>query len=248
MGSGSKGNATVVSSGNTRLLIDCGFSLRETQRRLQRVGLSADQLSGILVTHEHGDHIQGVARLSNKFKIPVYLSFGTAQSKKAHDIVNKVLISPHQAFSVGDIEINPVAVPHDAREACQFVLGDGATTLGILTDLGKITPLVAREFNQCQGLVLECNHDLNMLHQGPYPYSLKKRVGGDLGHLNNQQAADFLATAQTQSLQQLVLAHISEQNNTTALATNVVAKALSCAADELFCADQDLGFDWLQLS
>ncbi len=177
LGSGSEGNALVVQSGATTLLMDCGFSLSETLVRLGRLQLQAEQLSGILVTHEHGDHIAGVAKLSRKFDIPVWMTHGTLRSQK--DAFAKLSVSeinPHDSFSIGDIDVQPYLVPHDAAEPVQYVFGSGARKLGVLTDVGHVTPHIEAVLSGCHALILECNHDADMLQNGRYPYSLKQRV------------------------------------------------------------------------
>ena len=189
LGSGSKGNATLVWAGDTLLMVDCGFSLRETRRRLQRLSVQPEQLSAILVTHEHTDHCSGVASLSRTYGIPVYLSHGTAGTGRCDGSHQLKCFNSEDAFTVGSVDVRAVTVPHDAAEPCQFVLSCEQQHLGILTDLGSVTPHVLESFSHCHSLLLEFNHDLSMLQAGRYPQALKRRVGGDWGHLNNGQAA-----------------------------------------------------------
>jgi phosphoribosyl 1,2-cyclic phosphodiesterase len=246
LGSGSRGNATLVDSGSTQILLDCGFSLRATETRLQRLGVSAEQLKAVLVTHEHTDHCAGVARLSRKYQIPVYLTRGTWASGRCEDPWQVEYFHSDAPFTVGDITVLPIAVPHDANEPCQFVFESGGSRLGVLTDLGSVTAAVTDHYRNCQALVLECNHDSGMLRDGPYPYSLQQRVGGDWGHLNNHQAAQLLAQISHPQLRHLVVAHISEKNN----AIQLVREALSTVVtsmEALTWADQQDGFDWLQI-
>lgn len=247
LGSGSKGNATLVESQNSLLMIDCGFTIKETCQRLTQLGRSPEDINAILVTHEHGDHIKGVGPFARKFNIPVHMSHGTAQSTALGKLPNLSLINLHRPFRVGDIDIIPVAVPHDAREPCQFIFRQANLSLGLLTDLGGITPHIVESFNQCDGLMLECNHDSHMLATGPYHQSLKLRVGGRWGHLNNAQASDFLARIETKSLQHLVICHISQQNNTEALAKEAVSSEFTHGGN-LVMAKQDQWLDWLELS
>ena len=247
LGSGSRGNATLLEAGDSLLLIDCGFSVRETDARLARLGISARQLSAILVTHEHSDHCSGVARLSRRYQIPVYMSHGTWASGRCGEVHQLHHFHSEAAFNVGEVEVMPVAVPHDAREPCQFVFRHGARQLGVLTDLGSITQLVTRHYEGCQALLLECNHDPVMLRDGPYPEALKRRVGGEWGHLSNQQAAEFLARVQGPQLQHVVIAHISEKNNDkTRVLQALEVDYQRCAA--LCWADQKTGFDWLSIA
>lgn len=245
LGSGSKGNASIVEHEQTRLLIDCGFSLAETERRLARLEISADSLTAILVTHEHSDHLNGVARLARRYGLPVWMTPGTHYAWTQRDNVDDVeLFSPHEAFAVQDIEVLPYPVPHDAREPCQFVLSDGARRLGILSDAGRITPHMRDCVSACDALFLECNHDPDMLSVGPYPASIKRRVGGDLGHLSNMQAAALLTDSDTSALQHLIVAHLSENNNRLALAQAALSDALNCTPDWIGAADQKQGLAW----
>ncbi|MBI3560232.1 MAG: MBL fold metallo-hydrolase [Gammaproteobacteria bacterium] len=244
LGSGSRGNATLLSQRATHLLVDCGFSVRETQRRLARIGLSADVLSGIVVTHEHHDHIHGVVSLARKFQIPVYMTRGTCSKLNALDNPYWHPIEPDHDFSVADIHCHPFTIPHDAAEPVQFVFSDGATRLGLLTDTGMITAHIVANLYRLDALLVECNHDLAMLARSDYSASLRARVGGDYGHLNNTQAAQLLSRIDYSGLQHIVAMHLSQQNNTPALAQAALAAVLGCSADEIPVADQADGFDW----
>ena len=192
LGSGSKGNATLIEVGKTRILMDCGFSVKETEKRLLRLGCDVSSLTAVVVTHEHGDHINGVGRLSRKHKLPVWLTHGTCLAAKDSDFVKTCFIEPDTAFEIGDIHLQPFRVPHDAREPCQFIFSDGGFRLGVLSDLGHATPHVLRNLVSLDALMLECNYDYDMLMQGSYPYSLKQRVSGGLGHLDNLQSEAIL--------------------------------------------------------
>ncbi|MFT6276829.1 MAG: phosphoribosyl 1,2-cyclic phosphodiesterase, partial [Halioglobus sp.] len=226
LGSGSKGNATLVQAGDTLIMVDCGFSVRESTRRLAILDLTPHDLDAILVTHEHSDHCSGVSALSRKFQIPVYLTHGTQHSGRCDDCFSTKSLDLHQRFTIGDLEIDAIAVPHDAREPCQYRFFYRGLSLGVLTDLGSVTPHVVASFRGCDALVLEFNHDEQMLRDGAYPMHLKRRVGGDWGHLNNRQAADLLAQIESQSLRHLVVAHISEKNNSRASAEQALLSVL----------------------
>jgi phosphoribosyl 1,2-cyclic phosphodiesterase len=250
LGSGSEGNALVVQAGETCVLLDCGFSLTETVARLARLGLDPDQLNGVVVTHEHSDHISGVARLMRQYSIPLWLTHGTL---RAHinilgDLPGITEIDPHAVFAIGAVEVQPYVVPHDAAEPVQYVFSDGASRLGVLTDAGCATPHIETMLNGCVALVLECNHDVEMLRSGDYPYPLKQRVGGRLGHLNNEEAAALLARLDNSRLRHIVAAHLSRKNNQPELAVRALSAALNCEEEWVAVATQDSGLDWRELS
>ena len=244
LGSGSRGNAAVIACGKTCVLLDCGLPLVEVDMRLARLGLGADDLAAIIVTHEHGDHIGGVAKLARRNRIPVWLTAGTRAAWKSAPEEWLHTFSPHRRFAIGDLEILPYPVPHDAREPCQYVLGDGTRRVGVLTDAGSVTPHMREVLSGLDALLLEFNHDRDMLLRGPYPASLKTRVAGGRGHLSNAQAAELLTTIDCSRLQHLVLTHLSETNNTPEHALQAAAAALGAAPEWLVCAHQDAGLDW----
>jgi len=246
LGSGSKGNSTLVRAGDTLVMIDCGFSVRETVRRLARLNVEPRQLDAILVTHEHSDHSSGVAALSRKFEVPVYLTHGTFSTGRCDGSADLRCFNCEDDFTIGCLSVKAVAVPHDAAEPCQYRLGWKDYSLGILTDLGSITPHVVDNFRGCHSLLLEFNHDLPMLRDGQYPPHLKRRVGGDWGHLNNQQAVEFLQQIDGASLRHLVVAHISEKNNRLELAERALLSVLDSLEGVVF-AEQASGFDWLDM-
>ncbi|MFY9259022.1 MAG: MBL fold metallo-hydrolase [Gallionella sp.] len=250
LGSGSEGNGLLVSVAQTHLLMDCGFGLKDSLLRLARLGMSPEQLTGILVTHEHGDHSGGIAKLARKYNLPVWLTHGTrrAQPKVFADLAHCHEIDPHQAFHIGDVAIQPYPVPHDAGEPVQFVFSDGAKRLGVLTDTGCSIPHIEAMLTGCHALVLECNHDADLLENGNYPYSLKQRIGGRLGHLNNQQSAQLLAQLEVGQLQHIIAAHLSLQNNTPQLAIQALSHALNCNETWIGIADQHTGFDWREIT
>lgn len=247
LGSGSEGNGLVVEAGHTRVLMDCGFGLADTMSRLARLGLQPDELAGIVVTHEHGDHIGGVGRLARKYKLPVWLTAGTLGMAQDLDGVAVQVIDSHAAFVVEALEIQPYPVPHDAREPVQYVFSDGAKRLGVLTDSGCSTPHIEAMLAGVEALVLECNHDAAMLENGPYPASLKRRVGGRFGHLENSQSAALLEKLKHDRLQCVMAAHVSRKNNTTTLAQRALARVLDCADEDVRVACQTAGFDWIDL-
>ena len=248
LGSGSAGNCMVVEQANTRLLIDCGFGPREIELRLAKLALAPHQITGILVTHEHDDHAKGAFKLAAKYNISLWLTHGTrlmAERYLPEKIVVKLnIIDSHSAFTIEDIEVTPFPVPHDAREPTQFTLSNGQYKLGVLTDVGASTPHIEQMLSACDALVLECNHDVIMLQNGPYSAALKHRVGGRLGHLDNQSAATLLSKLDNSKLKHIIAAHLSAKNNTQTLAKQALSKALNCELDWVGIAAQDIGFAW----
>lgn len=249
LGSGSEGNALVVESGGTRVLLDCGFGLRETATRLAQKQLMPEDISAIVITHEHSDHLQGAVRFARKYAIKLWMTYGTHRYLLAqHDELPAVeLIDSHSAFNINALHLQPFPVPHDAREPVQFVFSDGQSRLGILTDTGTITPHIANQLDACDALVLECNHDAHTLQHSHYPASLKNRIAGQFGHLDNQTAASLLSRIDTSKLRHLIAAHLSQQNNTPELALTSLTAVLGCHPDWLDCASQQHGFDWREL-
>lgn len=249
LGSGSRGNSLVVEAGRTRVMVDCGFGLSDTLRRLSRLGLEPSDLTAIVVTHEHTDHLGGVARLARKFAVPVWLTQGTLKGL-ADEFFTSIATHPiddHSIFSIGDLEIQPYPIPHDAREPAQYVFGNGNRRLGILTDTGASTLHIEATLSGCDALWLESNHDSTMLQSGNYPYSLKQRVAGKFGHLDNVAAARLLSVLAHDKLQQVVAAHLSEKNNRPELVCAAFSAALGCEEEWIGIADQEHGLDWREI-
>ena len=231
LGSGSTGNATLIeargSTRTTRVLVDCGFSLRELEARALRAGVSLPDIDAVFVTHEHGDHV-GCALGAPEAPQIVFARDGVA-------------------IAVGDLELRPYTVPHDAHEPLQLTLTDGALRLGVLTDAGASTPHLLRQLRECHALLLECNHDRALLAASSYPAPLKARIGGRLGHLANDSAAAILAECEPGRLRHLVAAHLSERNNTPLLAASALAAVLGTRHDDIVVADPLAGFGWLDV-
>jgi len=249
LGSGSAGNALLVEAGATCLMLDCGFGLRETASRLQRLGRQPADLAGIVVTHEHGDHVGGVFRLARKYELPVWLTHGTWAACREDDAgLDLRIIDSHRSFSVDDLEVAPFPVPHDAREPVQYVFSAAGKRLGVLTDVGQTTPHVCEMLTRCDGLVLEFNHDAGMLERSAYPASLKRRIAGRFGHLENGAAAALLRDIDCSGLQHLVAAHLSERNNLPALVLDMLGEMFAGVPTEIGVATPDSGFDWRTLA
>jgi phosphoribosyl 1,2-cyclic phosphodiesterase len=247
LGSGSKGNATLVEWRNTCVMVDCGFSIRDTTARLQRLGKTPEQLSAILVTHEHSDHWKGVTPLAKRFGLKVYVTAGTLKSRNVPlDSADFEIIDSHRPFQVGDLAVTPVPVPHDAREPVQYLFDGDDRRLGVLTDIGSLTGHVEAQYSACDALLVEANHDVDMLANGPYPVFLKERVAGQWGHLNNNQTARLVSLIEQQRIQHLVIGHISDKNNTVDKVRCAI-EAVFTQQDKVTYACQQDGFDWLQL-
>lgn len=245
LGSGSRGNALLVEAGNTRVLIDAGFGPREILRRLQRLGMESSDIDAVLVTHEHSDHIGGAIACARRFGWALALTHGTLAASGEDGVdVRTTVIDSHASFAIGDLCVQPFPVPHDAREPVQFVLTDGASRLGVLTDAGHVTAHMVAMLDGCDALVIECNHDVAMLERGAYPPALKRRIGGPWGHLGNEAAAALLAQLDRSSLRHVIAAHLSEQNNSPTLARSALAPVLGCAPDWIEVATQSGGFGW----
>ncbi|MGH8822223.1 MAG: MBL fold metallo-hydrolase [Rhodoferax sp.] len=252
LGSGSSGNATVVEAGRgskvTRLLIDCGFGLKHLDARLGAAGLTASQLDAVFITHEHGDHIGCVRQLALRERIPIWMSRGTHAALGASDLDGLFhTASDGQAIDLGGLQLMPFTVPHDAREPLQLTCSDGESRLGVLTDLGHATTHVLAHLGQCQALLLECNHDPDLLAASSYPAFLKNRVGGLHGHLANADAAAIARAVQHPGLQRVVAAHLSKQNNRPALARTALAEALGKGAVAIDIADAQHGTAWFEV-
>jgi phosphoribosyl 1,2-cyclic phosphodiesterase len=252
LGSGSTGNATLVeaTSGGrcSRLLIDCGFGLKHLDVRLARAGLAACDIDAIFITHEHGDHIGCARTLSKRERIPVWMSEGTWLASGGHDFEGRLHLARDGAdIEIGDLLVQPFTVPHDAREPLQLRCSDGARSLGVLTDLGHATPHVLACLAGIDALMLEFNHDSDMLARSAYPPFLKLRVGGNYGHLSNAAAAAIAQALRHDGLQYMLGAHLSEQNNRPELVRRAMAEALGASEHEMLTANAAEGSGWLEL-
>jgi phosphoribosyl 1,2-cyclic phosphodiesterase len=231
LGSGSSGNATVVSFGARQILVDAGLSARELALRLTAVGVAPASLTAILLSHEHHDHARGLERFAVRHRVPV---FTAPETLAALNLAPRHLgewhpFEPGVPFEAYGVKVDPFALPHDAVNPVGFVLAADGVRVGIATDLGHATTLVVERLRGCHVLVVEANHDDGMLVRGPYPWALKQRIGGRLGHLSNEEAATLIAASADADCQAVILAHLSEKNNTAALARQAVASALAAA-------------------
>lgn len=248
LGSGSRGNATLVESGSTRVLIDCGLSAKALTRRLASLDVEPASIAAVLLTHEHGDHVGGVAAFAGRSGIPVWSTPGTWRAAGiAAEIDLRLFLGHGGALRIGDLRIAPYPIPHDAREPCQFVIDGDGCRLGVLTDAGTITPHIRERLSDCDALMLEANHDPAMLRAGPYPASVQARVGGAFGHLSNQQAAELLDRLEHRALRQLLIAHVSANNNREDLVRSAMAAVSVELEQRLVIAPQSRNTGWLQI-
>jgi phosphoribosyl 1,2-cyclic phosphodiesterase len=239
LASGSKGNSTYISDGTTSFLIDAGLSGLEIERRLESRNIDPANLNAILVTHEHSDHIQGVGVLSRRFKIPVYINRKTIKASPRIGNLNETrLFECGTPFILDDFSIHPFSISHDARDPAGFTIGQNGKRIGIATDLGTVTSMVRENLKQCALLILEANHDPEMLATGPYPWHLKQRIKGRTGHLSNLESKVLLQELQHESLQKVILAHLSETNNTSQKAFAEVSCALTNCDANITVAEQ----------
>jgi phosphoribosyl 1,2-cyclic phosphodiesterase len=236
LASGSRGNCAVVATASTRILVDAGISCRETFKRMKSLGEDARSLSAILITHEHSDHVYGLATLSKKLRLPVFMT-GATQQAWARAIRDQSGARPQlekferfesgHSFQVGDIAVRPFTIPHDAIDPVGFTFRAEGIKVGIATDLGYLPVSVRDHLRGCDVLVMESNHDVEMLRVGPYPWSVKQRVMSRVGHLSNEALADFFVNDYDNSATFVVLAHLSEQNNHPEIARREAEKALA---------------------
>ena len=253
LGSGSSGNATLVEAQSgthiTRLLIDCGLRLRDLEARLIQAGTCAEDLDAIFITHEHGDHIGCTRSFVKRYATPMWMSQGTWLA------VNDETWTPYAhllnvardgcPIELGDMQALPFTVPHDAREPLQLRCSDGHRRLGVVTDLGHPSSHVVASLQGCHALLLEANHDPELLKASTYPSFLKQRVAGPWGHLANHSAADLLLQVRHEQLNYVLAAHLSERNNTPDLARACLSEALNCAPSDVNVADPVTGSEWI---
>ena len=254
LGSGSAGNATLVEAQDglqvTRLLVDCGLRVSELERRLQAASLQLSVLHGLLFTHQHTDHVGHARRFAQQTGLPLWMSEGTRLACQADDwALSATQLQTARdgiPIALGALELHPFTVPHDAREPLQLRCTDGERSLGVLTDLGHASAHVVQALQGCHALLLEANHDPDMLSRSSYPAFLRKRIAGPLGHLSNEDAAALLQAVQHTALNCVVAAHLSERNNVPTLAQAAFSAVLGCRPEEVPVADPQVGSAWHQ--
>ncbi len=252
LGSGSAGNATCIDGGGARILLDAGFSCREMARRLRAVGVEPHRLDGIILTHEHGDHVRGASLFSRTFKVPVLCTDETFRAAGLAEagVHARYPVGAGSPFAIGGMTLRPFTVPHDAAETVGYVVECGGARVGYATDLGHSTAAVRAGLLDCDLLMLEANHDVEMLLRGPYPETVKKRVLGRHGHLDNQTAAELASEVASDRTARIVLAHLSRTNNLPSLALRAALRGFERAgrrAPRLHAADQWVPSPWFEV-
>lgn len=250
LGSGSRGNSVYIESKTTGILIDAGFSGKMIEKRLQVIDRELESVRGLCLTHEHNDHIQGAGVLSRRCRIPAYANVGTfrAGEKKMGKLFKRCEFDTGDAVKIGDLQIRSFRISHDTADPVGYVVSDGTASLGYLTDTGKVSHLIRTRLAHCSGLIIEFNHNLEMLKNGPYPLSLQQRVRSSRGHLSNEDGAEFLAGLIGDQLRTVVLAHLSETNNSPDLAKKAALQSVRQWGDTtLHIASQDAPTPLLEL-
>ncbi len=240
LGSGSKGNSTLISDGDFSFLIDAGFPGRELDERLTKLERSIDDLQAVLITHDHGDHINGAGVVARKTGAPLYIHKTTEKKlrRRLGKKINFRFIEPKCSFTLGSMTVTPFEAPHDAIHSCGYIIEQNGYRIGLVTDIGHPDDTVVEALRQCHTLILESNHDTHMLQHGPYPPVLKRRVSGNEGHLSNEQAADILKEVAHKGLERVILVHISEENNKKELVLKSAEKALEGFDTEITVSSQ----------
>ncbi len=252
MGSGSKGNSLLITSidgeRKTTIMFDCGFGIHELLQRLKRVGCQPEELAAVFVTHEHGDHANGILPLVKRYGIPVWMSSGTFQGMgKDFSDIDLNFCRDGDCIEIDVLRVTAFTISHDAREPLQFHLADGVSKIGMLTDTGQVTPHIQRELSACHLLFLECNYDEGMLKVSIYPEHLKRRIRGVYGHLSNTAAASFLNDVDRSCLRTVVVSHLSQNNNVAEYAKRTIEEAVSAYGIRVLVADQENGIGWVDV-
>lgn len=249
LGSGSRGNALLVESAQTLVLVDCGLTLKAIEERLAGLGRDPRDIDAVLITHEHSDHVRGISAFARRYRTPVRMTAGTAAGSASRTLPKLETFNCHRRFEIGDLIVEPFPVPHDAREPCQFVFSGSGKRLGILSDTGHITPHIKTHLAGCDAMALEFNHDAQALWDGDYPEHLKQRIASHVGHLNNVQAAELLNHLADSRLQWVVALHLSEANNSPDRVRKMMQDALGDEhAAEAHLAGQHEPGSWLEVT
>jgi len=238
LASGSSGNALVVEGGGTRVLVDCGVSRRQLEQRLAMVSLRLADIDAIVITHEHVDHVAGLRAVLHRHRVPVLASSGTVEALGSH-LSAVTTLSSGRGVTIGEVRLLPVATSHDAREPIGLVIEHGGCRAGVVTDTGVATELIAERLVGCHALLIESNHDVDMLRWGPYPWPLKQRIASRTGHLSNLQALELIERVAHSGLEVVAGMHLSRENNRPELAAREIGRPLTGSAVRVVTAEQD---------
>ncbi|MGA0448316.1 MAG: MBL fold metallo-hydrolase [Methylophilaceae bacterium] len=243
LGSGSEGNSFLIKTDKTIFMVDCGFNYKETENRLSELGLTFSDINHILITHEHEDHMRAIKMIIKKEKIQISCSYGTAKKIGIVDEVN--IINPGDIVVDNDLQVEVVPVPHDAREPCHYVFKKDTLKIGIITDFGSLTPKIIESYSNLNYLVVEANHDANLLMKSSYPTSLKNRIFGKLGHANNDLTFDLISQIKKDKLKKIIFCHLSKQNNQKEIIKHTVKEYF----DKFQCEfiSQENIFNWSEI-
>ena len=243
LGSGSEGNSFLIKTDKTIFMVDCGFNYKETENRLSELGLTFSDINHILITHEHEDHMRAIKMIIKKEKIQISCSYGTAKKIGIVDEVN--IINPGEILVDNDLQVEVVPVPHDAREPCHYVFKKDTLKIGIITDFGSLTPKIIESYSNLNYLVVEANHDANLLMKSSYPTSLKNRIFGKLGHANNDLTFDLISQIKKDKLKKIIFCHLSKQNNQKEIIKHTVKEYF----DKFQCEfiSQENIFNWSEI-
>ncbi len=243
LGSGSEGNSFLIKTDKTIFMVDCGFNYKETENRLSELGLTFSDINHILITHEHEDHMRAIKMIIKKEKIQISCSYGTAKKIGIVDKVN--IINPGDIVVDNDLQVEVVPVPHDAREPCHYVFKKDTLKIGIITDFGSLTPKIIESYSNLNYLVVEANHDANLLMKSSYPTILKNRIFGKLGHANNDLTFDLISQIKKDKLKKIIFCHLSKQNNQKEIIKHTVKEYF----DKFQCEfiSQENIFNWSEI-
>lgn len=243
LGSGSEGNSFLIKTNKTIFMVDCGFNYKETENRLSELGLTFSDINHILITHEHEDHMRAIKMIIKKEKIQISCSYGTAKKIGIVDEVN--IINPGDILVDNDLQVQVVPVPHDAREPCHYVFKKDTLKIGIITDFGSLTSKIIESYSNLNYLVVEANHDANLLMKSSYPTSLKNRIFGKLGHANNDLTFDLISQIKKDKLKKIIFCHLSKQNNQKEIIKHTVKEYF----DKFQCEfiSQENIFNWSEI-
>ena len=248
LASGSRGNALLIEYKQTLVMVDCGVTLKAAEERMRALGREPRDVTALLVTHEHADHIRGVPAFARRYRTPVWMTAGTAAGAAVTSMSQLKIFNCSRPLEIGDLRVEPFTVPHDAREPSQFAFVAGGRRLGVLSDIGHVTPHVRERLGLCDAMALEFNHDHDALFNGSYPETVKRRIASSLGHLSNGQAAELVRELSREDLQWVIALHLSEANNSRVEVQRALRAALGAShSAAAYLASQEQASAWLEI-